>query len=63
MIFSVLKFVNLTQMYISCEKSGGLYLVELGLTVVGRQASRQMVALFYTIVGVLILCGKSALGL
>ena len=25
------KFVNQTQMYITCEKSGGLYLAKLGL--------------------------------
>ena len=30
-------FVNRTQLYITCEKSGGLHLVELGL-IVGRQA-------------------------
>ena len=27
------KFENPTQLYINCEKSGGLYLAELGLTV------------------------------
>ena len=26
------KFKNLTQLYINCEKSGGLYLAEPGLT-------------------------------
>ena len=31
------KFVNLTQLNITCEKSGGLHLAELGLTA-GRQA-------------------------
>ena len=31
------KFVNLTQLYITCEKSGGLYLAEPGL-MAGRQA-------------------------
>ena len=35
------KFVNLTQLYITCEKSRGLHLVELGLTA-GRQAVRHI---------------------
>ena len=34
------EFVNPTRLYITCEKSGGLHLTELGLTA-GRQAGRQ----------------------
>ena len=35
------KFINQTQLYITCEKFGGLHLVELGLTA-GRQAGWPM---------------------
>ena len=34
--------INPTRLYISCEKSGGLHLVESGLTAVGRQANWQV---------------------
>ena len=34
------KFVNRTRLYATCEKSGGLHLVEPGLTV-GRPSVRQ----------------------